>query len=166
MFSDRLTALPDPTVQRFAPKLIRTIDRAVGYTKSVIDYGRALEAPPNRRPLVLKTLVDDVAELLGMDEKSSPQFLNQIDPALTIDADPEQLFRVLLNLCRNSQQSMASKEPASTDDVLTLSAQIDDLNIDILVSDTGTGIPEHLKDKLFVPYSASTKSDGTGLGMP
>ena len=67
LFSDRLTSLPDPNVQRFAPKLIRAIDRAVDYTKSVIDYGRALEAPPTRRKLLLRNVVADVAELLGLD---------------------------------------------------------------------------------------------------
>ncbi len=67
LFSDRLTSLPDPTVQRFAPKLIRTIDRAVDYTKSVIDYGRALEAPPKRRKLMLNSVANDVADLLGLE---------------------------------------------------------------------------------------------------
>ena len=55
-----------PTVQRFAPKLLRTIDRAADYTKSVIDYGKAVEAPPKRRSLLLKNLIEDVAEVLAL----------------------------------------------------------------------------------------------------
>ena len=165
LFSDRLTVLPDPTVQRFAPKLIRTIDRAVEYTKSVIDYGRALEAPPKRRPLMLKNLVDDVAELLGLENDEDLTFSNLINPNCAIDADPEQLFRVLLNLCRNSQQAMSGVAENGTKNLLEVSAEPDELDISIRVRDTGPGIAEHIREKIFVPYNGTTKSDGSGLGM-
>ncbi len=165
LFSDRLTVLPDPTVQRFAPKLIRTIDRAVEYTKSVIDYGRALESPPSRRPLMLKNLVDDVAELLGLDSNDDIEFRNLVDEDCTIDADPEQLFRVLLNLCRNSQQAMTVASLAEQPKLLEISAELCDLDASIRVRDNGPGIAPHIRDNLFIPYNGSTKSDGSGLGM-
>ena len=165
LFSDRLTVLPDPTVQRFAPKLIRTIDRAVDYTKSVIDYGRALEAPPRRRPLMLKNLVDDVSELLGLENDEAIEFRNQIDADCTIDADPEQLFRVLLNLCRNSQQAMATDTDPASVKLLEVSAEQHDLDAVIRVRDTGPGIADHIRENIFLPYNGTTKSDGSGLGM-
>ena len=45
LMSDRLVDVDDPMVKSFAPKLLRTIDRAVGYTNEVLSYGRL----PNRR---------------------------------------------------------------------------------------------------------------------
>ncbi len=89
LFSDRLISLPDPTVQRFAPKLIRTIDRAVDYTKSVIDYGRALEAPLKRRKLILNIVANDVADLLGLENSLAIEWKNDIPLELEADADPE-----------------------------------------------------------------------------
>ncbi|MEM9331288.1 MAG: HAMP domain-containing sensor histidine kinase [Pseudomonadota bacterium] len=165
LFSDRLSALPDPTVQRFAPKLLRTIDRAVDYTKSVIDYGKALEAPPNRRVLLLKNIVDDVAELLGLENEPTFKWQNLIDAEMKADADPEQLFRVLMNICRNAQQAMADMEDNERVMKLIVSARRIDAGVEITVQDTGPGIPEHAREKLFRAFQGSTKSDGTGLGM-
>ncbi len=165
LFSDRLSTLPDPTVQRFAPKLIRTIDRAVDYTKSVIDYGRALEAPPQRRRLLLRNVADEVAELLGLNQRSHITWENSIDHDLEADADPEQLLRILMNICRNAQQAMADPELADRDHYLTVQAKREEDAIKINVRDTGPGIPNHISDKIFNAFQGSTKPGGTGLGM-
>lgn len=165
LFSDRLTSLPDPTVQRFAPKLIKTIDRAVDYTKSVIDYGRALEAPPKRRKLILNVVANDVADMLGLENSLAIEWVNNIPLDLEADADPEQLFRILMNLCRNSQQAMIDADLKGRDKVLTVTAEHIENAVHIKVCDTGPGIPDHVKEKIFTPFEGSTKSDGTGLGM-
>jgi len=165
LFSDRLTSLPDPTVQRFAPKLIRTIDRAVDYTKSVIDYGKAVEAPPKRRDLVLFGIAEDVRELLGLETKSAIKWQNDIDKMLEVNGDPEQIFRVVMNLCRNAQQAMQDMEDESRELVLAVSAEKIADDICIRIKDTGPGIPEHIQPKLFDAFQASTKAGGTGLGM-
>ncbi len=49
LFSDRLASLPDPRVQRFAPKLMRALERAIAFCQSTLSYGRAQEPPPDRR---------------------------------------------------------------------------------------------------------------------
>ncbi len=49
LFSDRIAALPDPAVQRFAPKLIATLGRAIDYCQTTLAYGRAREREPSRR---------------------------------------------------------------------------------------------------------------------
>lgn len=165
LFSDRLTSLPDPTVQRFAPKLIKTIDRAVDYTKSVIDYGRALEAPPKRRQLILNVVANDVADMLGLENSLAIKWTNDIPMDLQADADPEQLFRILMNLCRNSQQAMIESDIEGRAKELKVSAERADKEVHIKVSDTGPGIPDHVREKIFTPFEGSTKSDGTGLGM-
>jgi hypothetical protein len=50
LISDRLTRLEDPTVQRFAPKLIASLDRAISLCETTLRFGRAEEAPPRREP--------------------------------------------------------------------------------------------------------------------
>ncbi|MEM7068374.1 MAG: HAMP domain-containing sensor histidine kinase [Pseudomonadota bacterium] len=165
LFSDRLSALPDPTVQRFAPKLIRTIDRAVDYTKSVIDYGKALESPPKKRPLLLHSIVNDVAELLGLERDPNLVWYNNVDPEMMADADPEQLFRILMNLCRNAQQAMADADYLERVKTLGVDARTAEGEVQIRVRDTGPGIPEHVREKIFNAFQGSTKSGGTGLGM-
>ena len=48
LISDRLGSLPDPAVQRFAPKLIASLGRAINLAESTLKFGRAEEAPPRR----------------------------------------------------------------------------------------------------------------------
>ncbi len=165
LFSDRLTALPDPTVQRLAPKLIRTIDRAISYTQSVLSYGKAVEAPPEQRLIVLNSLVSDVAEILMLDRTTEVDFQNAVPKDLEINADSEQLFRVLLNLCRNALQAMEQNRDAVHVSRLVIDAERKGSQISIRVSDTGPGVPQMAREKLFEAFSGSTRAGGTGLGL-
>ncbi|MCF6321842.1 MAG: HAMP domain-containing histidine kinase, partial [Rhizobiaceae bacterium] len=123
LFSDRLSSLSDPTVQRFAPKLIRTIDRAVEYTKSVISYGRAMEKPPVRRLHRLHSIVADVEELQGIKSNPDIEWINNIPKGLEINVDSEQMFRVIMNLCRNAIQAMLENSEGSVVSRLQLNAE-------------------------------------------
>src|SRR6476659_6445480 len=49
LFSEGLTSLPDPRVQRFAPKLMRALERAIAFCESTLSYGRAHEPAPDRK---------------------------------------------------------------------------------------------------------------------
>ncbi len=165
LFSDRLSSLSDPTVQRFAPKLIRTIDRAVEYTKSVISYGRAMEKPPTRRVHHLHSIVSDVAEMLGVASNNDIVWINDIPKNLEVNADSEQLFRVIMNLCRNSIQAMTTNCESSMVARLRLEAERIDTTVCVRISDSGPGIPERIRQKMFQPFEGSAKPGGTGLGL-
>ena len=65
LFSERLAKISDPHVQRFAPKLMRALERAIAFCQSTLSYGRVQEPPPDRRTLALEPLVEDVRETLG-----------------------------------------------------------------------------------------------------
>ena len=54
LFSDRLAKLPDPGVQRFAPKLMHALERAIAFCQSTLSYGRLQEPPPERRRILLE----------------------------------------------------------------------------------------------------------------
>src|SRR5260221_13269191 len=95
LFSDRLGSLPDENVQRFAPKLIAALDRAIAYCQTTLAYGRAREEAPARRLLALDRLVDDVADVMGLKGHATIRFENRVPAGLEVDADPDQLFRVL-----------------------------------------------------------------------
>ena len=165
LFSDRLTSLKDPTVQRFAPKLIRTIDRAVEYTKSVISYGKSMEKPPERRQHHLHPIVVDVAELLGLDKNRDVEWINNVPKTLEVNADSEQLFRVIMNLFRNALQAMLPNNEGSIVARLKVEAQRASDLVTIEISDTGPGIPARIREKLFQPFEGSANPGGTGLGL-
>jgi len=165
LMSDRLAGVDDPAVQRFAPKLMRTLGRAVNYSENVLSYGRAGEAPPNRRRIKLAPVVSDVEELLGIDPVSGIEFSVNIPEGFELDADSEQLFRVLLNLSRNSVEAMRGDDDPATVKRLTISAARMGTTALISVEDTGPGLPQKARENLFSAFRGSARAGGTGLGL-
>ena len=165
LVSDRLSLVKDPSVQVFAPKLVRTLDRAVGYTEGVLAYGRAHEAPPSRRLLRLRALVEEVEELLGLEQEAEIEFVNAVEQGLEVDADAEQLFRVLMNLCRNAAQAMGGEPGDAVVRRLTVEADRQGSVSRITVCDTGPGLPPKARDNLFAAFRGAARSGGTGLGL-
>ena len=166
LISDRLADVDDPVVKRFAPTLLRTIDRAVGYTREVLSYGRTTEAEPHRRFVALKPLVSDVAELLAIDPQSGIDFQIQMQDDLEVDADSEQLFRVVHNICRNAVQALTNHEPEDgRPRAVAVSAMRIGSVVTISVDDTGPGMPPKARENLFAAFRGSARSGGTGLGL-
>ena len=142
LLSDQLASVPDPRVQRFAPKLMRSLERAIDFCQSTLSYGRAQEAAPDRRMMLVEPVVAEVRESAGLASDASITWISAIERGLSVDADPDQLFRVLLNLVRNATQALESR-PKS--DAATLQIRITGRRegaVAILeVADTGPGVP-------------------------
>ena len=167
LMSDRLVHAEDPLVKSFAPKLLRTIDRAVGYTSEVLAYGQASEAAPRRRPIAFVVLLQEVKDILAIDADTGIEFAETIAPDLTVDADNEQLFRIIHNLCRNAHQALVNHRPGESGVVrrITVSAQRLGSVVSIDIDDTGPGMPPKARENLFAAFRGSARSGGTGLGL-
>src|SRR2546423_5212610 len=87
LFSDRLSSLPDPRVQRFPPKLLRAPERAIDFCESTLSYGRVQEPAPDRKPVPLEPLVEEVRETLGLRNEAQIGWIVAIERGLIVDAD-------------------------------------------------------------------------------
>ncbi|MCB1387660.1 MAG: HAMP domain-containing histidine kinase [Rhodobacteraceae bacterium] len=166
LIGDRVGAIDDPTVQRFAPKLVATLDRAIAFCTNTLRYGRAQEAPPQRQRFALRDLVAETGDTLGLDGSDGIAFANAVDPKLEVDADRDQLFRVLMNLGRNARQALLARgdiDPRT--DNIRVAARRDGTMVTIAVSDTGPGVPQQVRPKLFQAFTGSARPGGTGLGL-
>jgi PAS domain S-box-containing protein len=85
------------------------------------------------------------------------QCMEGLPPVL---ADRVQIQQVLVNLLRNAIDAMAS----ATIRNLTVTTAPYDGGVEVSVADTGCGIPEHIRSKLFQPF-VTTKSGGMGIGL-
>ncbi|MEM7565863.1 MAG: HAMP domain-containing sensor histidine kinase [Pseudomonadota bacterium] len=164
LFIERIEMVPDPAVQRLAPKLIGALDRAITFTQDTLRYGRAQERPPVRQPLDLHALCDSVAESLDL-ESQGIDWRNTIPVGFTLMADEEHLFRVATNLMRNARQAVLDKKACSGQPALTVSAAREGGTVHLDIADNGPGIPASVKAKLFQPFGASHHKGGTGLGL-
>jgi signal transduction histidine kinase len=163
---ERIGAHNDPAVQRWVPKLVAALDRAVGLAESTLSYGRVQEPPPNRQRVTVATVVGDVREALGMGPEAKIGWVESIERGLAIDADPDQLFRVLLNICRNAVQALESlPDPDPSRDQVRIAGRREGSVVVIEVSDSGPGVPEKARKHLFEPFQSSTRTGGAGLGL-
>lgn len=165
LMSDYLAEVKDPVVQRLAPKLVRTIDRAINYTQSIIAYGRAQEQPPQRRRLLLRRLVEDVQETLAVSGKEHVEIRNFVPEDFEINADNEQLHRIITNLCRNAVQVMTAPDNKRDCAIkqITITAGHIGTSAIIDVEDTGPGLSTKAKEHLFAPFQGSVTVSGLGL---
>ena len=165
LMSDRLRKVDDETVQRLVPKLVRALDRAVAYSEGVLAYGRTQEPAPRRRRVARAALVDEVFTILPGEGPSPVELVNAVEPGFEIDADPDQLFRVLANLGRNAVEAMAGEPDGVTVRRLTVTAGRSGAVATITVEDTGPGLPPRARENLFAAFRGSARSGGTGLGL-
>ena len=166
LFSDRLSGSQDQQVQRFAPKLMRALERAISFCESTLSYGRAQEPPPDRRLIALEPLVQEVRESLELAPDTPIRWISAVERGLMVDADPDQLFRTVLNLARNAVQALESRDARDPGrDQIRITGRREGAVVEIEVADTGPGIPEAARAHLFEPFKASTRTGGSGLGL-
>jgi len=164
LLSDQVATLDDPKVQRLAPRLVHSIDKAVAFAQSVLDYGRQSATPPRPVPVDLHLLFDEAAFDAGLVGHPTIRFVNKIPDAVSIKADPDQFARILVNLLKNAREAFEASpstvaptlevDYAETPDGLTLS-----------ISDNGPGLPPRARENLFVAFEGSARAGGTGLGL-
>jgi signal transduction histidine kinase len=160
--SDRLSTIDDPVVQRLTPRLVASLDRAVALATNTLRYGRADEHPPERRRLSVAPLVSEAAET-GISEKSLERavtWTSDVPEDLEIDADAEQLYRIIMNLVRNAAEALGARGGA-----IVVAARRRGNHVQIDVEDNGPGIPEHVRARLFQPFGTSARPGGSGLGL-
>src|SRR5215468_5131513 len=166
LFSERLAKISDPHVQRFAPKLMVALERAIAFCQSTLSYGRVQEPPPDRRMVSLELLAEDVRETLGLDSTSPVRWVTAIERSLMVDADPDQLFRMLLNLARNAVQALETRETKDPGrDQIRVTGRREGAVVVIEVSDTGPGLSEKARAHLFEAFQGSTRTGRVGLGL-
>jgi signal transduction histidine kinase len=166
LLSDQLATVPDPRVQRFAPKLMRSLERAIAFCQSTLSYGRAQEAAPDRRLIPIEPVVAEVRETAGLANDATITWISAIERGLTVDADPDQLFRVLLNLVRNAAQALESHPNGDRSSMqIRVTGRREGAVAILEVSDTGPGVPQKTRDHLFEAFQTSGRPGGSGLGL-
>jgi signal transduction histidine kinase len=163
-----------PELLAIARMIDQAADRGAELTGHLLAFAR--KQPLEPRNVDINTLVVDTAQLLRptLGEHIEIESMLEADTAPAL-VDPSQLSTALLNLAVNARDAMPSggKLTLETGNVV-LDETYTQANPDvapgnyvmIAVSDTGTGIPARLRDRVFEPFfTTKVTGKGTGLGL-
>jgi signal transduction histidine kinase len=145
-------------VERPITRVERSVARCDRIINDLLDYTRVKE-------LHLAELAPDpwIEEVLS--EQRLPQGIElerRLDADCVIAIDPERMRRVLINLIDNAAQAMPAE---AAERKITVTTALVGTQFELVVADTGSGIAAEVLPKVFEPLF-STKSFGTGLGLP
>ena len=152
--------LPDNSEKKNLQESISFVEANLFYIDKIVqdlqDYTKPIK--PQKQDMNLQTAVSDA--LLTVIIPSNIQVSISVNENLTkFEADPAIMRRILTNLMQNAMQAMPNGGQ------LTLSAQKKGKKVQLTIEDTGVGIPEELKSKIFQPLF-TTKAKGQGFGLP
>lgn len=165
---DRLaTTLADRDVESPSPAVIRrcseVISSSVESMRSLVDQFAALAEFPTAqpRPADLNTIVENALALFAGRMQNITVVKKMPSGLPLVMADPEALKRALGNLIDNAVEAM---QQSFLRELRISTAQLDNGMVELSIADTGTGLTDEMRERLFLPYF-STKQRGTGLGL-
>lgn len=164
MASERLSSSSDPLVAKALPRLERALGRAAALARNVLEYGKSEEAAPQLQKMLLARAVAVAAEDAGLEE-DGVRLVRALPARFTVNADSDQLHRILVNLMRNARQAIESDPARDKKGQIRVWAETRDSVVAIQITDDGPGIPERLAGRLFEPFVSGRASEGTGLGL-
>lgn len=144
-------------IQKFSESLIEQIDALTNIANAFSNFAKMPKAIFDEVDIVhiMKSAVDTFSAEENVDIECS----SDTDESI-IEADKELLLRVFNNLIKNAIQAIPPKQQGKITVALTSSND----SVRVTITDNGSGIPEEMRDKIFVP-NFTTKSTGAGLGL-
>jgi PAS domain S-box-containing protein len=154
--------------------VLKAADRAQTLTRQLLGFSR--QQLLQRKHVEVNAVVSDVFKILRPIIGEHIGVKVELDDAPTVvDADPNELQQVLLNLCINARDAMPSGgelllKTASTvlgqDFCPVRTGATPDPYVALSVTDTGCGMPPEVRDRIFDPFFTTKEvGKGTGLGL-
>ncbi|MDD5593231.1 MAG: ATP-binding protein [Candidatus Margulisbacteria bacterium] len=140
-------------LKQYRDLMLKHIDRIAGIVQRML--GLAKEKEKREVDIDLNEVIDSTLQCFTISRVGLKKELQPIPP---VKGDPEEFQEIFVNLIQNALDAM----PDGGD--LTLRTYKDDGHVVAEVSDTGKGIPEEIREKIFDPFY-STRHEGVGLGL-
>ena len=154
----------DPGSTHVLDDCAATIAASVETVRTLVDEFSTLARFPTAKPQSanINSIVESTLAMFNgrLDNIRVQTFLSANLP--NVLADPEAMKRALANLLDNAAEAMQDSLLREIQISTSLVASRD--AVEVAVSDTGHGVTQELKERLFLPYF-STKKRGTGLGL-
>jgi two-component system NtrC family sensor kinase len=154
----------------FIQKNMKIIDSELKRIKRIIKRNLNEQADMKAEDIgegkkLLKDIIDNILLILHLEiEKNRIDIIKKYNENSPIDLDSDLITQVLLNIILNGIEAMPKGGTLSIE--TTNSEDNDTLYKVVKIKDTGSGIPDHIKDEIFKPFFTTKKSDeARGLGL-
>jgi signal transduction histidine kinase len=149
-----------PQVSHDIDVVIRETERCKKIIKGLLDFARQTQ-PEEKREDILAVLKKTISLVENHRDFRNIEFVKEFaEPLPLIMFDKDQIQQVFMNLIVNAQEAM----PQGGKIMISAKQSEDKRFIEIVISDTGSGINEEQIDNIFDPFF-TTKEMGTGLGL-
>jgi two-component system, NtrC family, sensor histidine kinase HydH len=151
--------LPEDPASQEKLRIIQTeVKRLESFLGELRDFLRP--AQPSKQEIDLNQVIREVKALMeGVIQEKGLRLEDRLHPDLPpVEADPNQMKQVLLNLVKNALEATEDQG------AILVSSGTDDGRVWFSVQDTGKGMSEDVQEKIFNPFY-TTKEKGTGLGL-
>ena len=152
----------EETREEYMKKIESVLNGANQYLASVLSYTKDKKSDPvvNKGSVFVKRSLEMVQRVLPADIRVE---YHDKASSISISADQSKITQMIINLCQNASDAMDGKG------VIKVTTYIVEKPFGhffcISVKDTGCGIPEEHKDRIYKPFYTTKKDKGTGLGL-
>jgi len=149
----------DAESAHLADEMIQQVDRFVNMTQEILDFSRGI-SDIHLETVALGEVLEGVLAFIERDlNKRNISLVRRLDYTGQCTMDVEKMVRVFYNLAGNAADAM--KDGGS----LTVHTFLYGGRLALEFTDTGCGIPDEIKAKIFEPFFTHGKKHGTGLGL-
>jgi two-component system cell cycle sensor histidine kinase/response regulator CckA len=167
----------DHPVQQDLERIVQASVRAANLVRQLLGFARKQLTQP--RPISVNAVIQELLPLLQRSLGENIRLhIDLTEAETTVFMDPAQLEQVVMNLVLNARDAMQSKGGG----VLTISTRQCTLTkhdilppereeltsgncVCLIVEDTGEGIPEEIRERIFEPFFSTKGIGNTGLGL-
>ena len=151
----------DPRISDARTAVTTLARRAQGLGHFIEAYRAVAHTPEiKRQRFAARPWLDELAQVFAAKSAEVPLTLKLEPEGLAMDADPDLLAQVLINLMQNAAQATAEQEAPRVAVRLRETGQ----GVSIEVEDNGPGVPDSLRQDVFLPFF-TTRATGTGVGL-
>lgn len=140
LLADRLSASADEKVSKSADVITRSLDRAIVMCQDTINVGQIASETLSRERFLLDDVVEEIIATVVLPSGLGTQVTFDPEHSAIMDADFDQIYRILLNLVRNASEAGAN--------VVHVSGARDAAGAVLTVQDDGPGLPAFIRDNL------------------
>ncbi len=165
--------------EKYLSEVLNASDRAKDLVSQILSFSR--HGDQELKPLQINAIINEAMRLIRSTLPTTIRIDKQMDAENSIVVgNATQIHQIIMNLCTNAAHAMEGRGGTLSIALKTMDIQVNGTGsshptaaslgpgqyVNLVVADTGHGIPEHQLNRIFDPYFTTKEKDvGTGLGL-